>query len=322
MKKIIVLVMISMLFAYLAAAETATSSDEIMGSQVQVIPQKLRFFSSPGETIVENITILNVGAKSADVQVKTSSRLISFSARSISTEPGQMKTLAISIAVPAEGVYHGQLTIGTSSVDIYVVSSGVAPREWNEEDLPPIVYRTDNFAVRDNAGVGLDYARAVGENAQYALNTEIGYGFNPPPDPVIDIVINDLEEYEGAACFGDNLLIEINSRFWNGTYPEWQMGVTLAHEVFHCIQFSYFSPSPLLRRWIDEGAAAWVEDEVYDYANSYLRWVNGLRITPALWTMQVSILDILVLVPNTKPFCTSNSFQSIPAMVERSGGEG
>jgi hypothetical protein len=56
-----------------------------------------------------------------------------------------------------------------------------------------------------------------------------------------------------------------------GTTPEHDLEVTLAHEYNHILQFGYDAYQDA---WFAESSAVWMEDEVYNGINDYLRYVR------------------------------------------------
>jgi hypothetical protein len=56
-----------------------------------------------------------------------------------------------------------------------------------------------------------------------------------------------------------------------GTTPEHDLEVTVAHEYDHILQFGYDAYQDA---WFAESSAVWMEDEVYDGINDYLRYVR------------------------------------------------
>jgi hypothetical protein len=56
-----------------------------------------------------------------------------------------------------------------------------------------------------------------------------------------------------------------------GTTPEHDLEVTIAHEYDHILQFGYDAYQDA---WFAESTAVWMEDEVYDGINDYLRYVR------------------------------------------------
>jgi hypothetical protein len=60
-------------------------------------------------------------------------------------------------------------------------------------------------------------------------------------------------------------------REFPGTTPQHDLEVTIAHEYDHILQFGYDAYQDV---WFAESSAVWMEDEVYDGINDYLRYVR------------------------------------------------
>jgi len=60
-------------------------------------------------------------------------------------------------------------------------------------------------------------------------------------------------------------------REFPGTTPEHDLEVTIAHEYNHILQFGYDAYQDA---WFAESSAVWMEDEVYNGINDYLRYVR------------------------------------------------
>jgi hypothetical protein len=60
-------------------------------------------------------------------------------------------------------------------------------------------------------------------------------------------------------------------REFPGTTPQHDLEVTVAHEYDHILQFGYDAYQDA---WFAESSAVWMEDEVYDNINDYLRYVR------------------------------------------------
>ena len=56
-----------------------------------------------------------------------------------------------------------------------------------------------------------------------------------------------------------------------GTTPQHDLEVTFAHEYNHILQFGYDAYQDA---WFAESSAVWMEDQVYDGINDYLRYVR------------------------------------------------
>jgi hypothetical protein len=64
---------------------------------------------------------------------------------------------------------------------------------------------------------------------------------------------------------------DYDPREFPGTTPENDLEVTLAHEYTHILQFGYDAYQDA---WFAESTAVWMEDEVYDGIDDYLRYVR------------------------------------------------
>ena len=64
---------------------------------------------------------------------------------------------------------------------------------------------------------------------------------------------------------------DYDPREFPGTTPENDLEVTVAHEYSHILQFGYDAYQDA---WFAESSAVWMEDEVYDDINDYLRYVR------------------------------------------------
>ncbi len=64
---------------------------------------------------------------------------------------------------------------------------------------------------------------------------------------------------------------------WGGV-PLDLMRVTVAHEFFHAVQFAYDGAED---KWLMEGTAAWIEDELYDSINDNVNYIHpSVRANP------------------------------------------
>jgi len=72
---------------------------------------------------------------------------------------------------------------------------------------------------------------------------------------------------------------DYSRRQFSGTLPAESLAVTLAHEYNHVLGFSYDS---FQDAWMSEATATWMEDQVFDSVNDYLRymgrWVRRGRV--------------------------------------------
>jgi len=82
---------------------------------------------------------------------------------------------------------------------------------------------------------------------------------------------------EGAATHRSAYLVLDNdySRFdYPGTKPGRDLKVTLAHEYDHVLQYGYDALDVERDPWFAESSAVWMEDQVYNGINDYLRYVR------------------------------------------------
>jgi hypothetical protein len=87
------------------------------------------------------------------------------------------------------------------------------------------------------------------------------YGFCSVDDPTSSA------RQQPAFCALDN---DFSTRQF-GAVPVNALRVTVAHELFHAIQYAYDDGEP---RWFMEGSAVWMEDVVYNAINDYLQYVS------------------------------------------------
>ena len=108
----------------------------------------------------------------------------------------------------------------------------------------------------------------------------IDYGFQDPFDVVdtIHIYIGNLAKNIYALAH-PNFVMELRNNY-NGfldaydTMPELAIRVTVAHEFFHFIQFTYYDTDNYSSfPFIYEASAVWMEDEVYPQIDDYLQYI-------------------------------------------------
>jgi hypothetical protein len=140
-----------------------------------------------------------------------------------------------------------------------------------------VVFGIDAPPLNDDDGDGVpDYAERVGEAADRALAYFERRGFRMPlpdeagPDTRPDLYISRFSPgtlgvafpasraHGGAFAVVSNNLDPSAERSFASVYA------TVAHELFHLVQFSYFGPDaePVLPSWILEGTAAALETRV------------------------------------------------------------
>jgi len=140
-----------------------------------------------------------------------------------------------------------------------------------------------NVSQDDNLNGVPDYVDSAASVFDNVWDTEVGVlGYNSPLNDPLQVYIDDLPNLFGYTalqnCQGSPLVCEsfivIDNDYDPGVYGiPWIHGlqVTAAHELFHSIQFGYDASEAA---WLREATAVWVEDEVYDDVNDYLRYVR------------------------------------------------
>jgi hypothetical protein len=133
----------------------------------------------------------------------------------------------------------------------------------------------------------VEETRGVLEEVWQRIVVDLGYrrpgsdeaALNHGPDGRTDIYLADLRpdkmygyctmdtyEDQAAYCVLDNDFVDYPAP------PGPSLRVTAAHEFFHAVQFGY---SLRADTWLQEGTAAWVEDEVYDDIDDNLQYLPG-----------------------------------------------
>ena len=120
-------------------------------------------------------------------------------------------------------------------------------------------------------------------------------GYEPPTSDgsmdggfdLFDVYVLDIGAY-GYTSIANNLaymvihndFIGFSSNYDPEGSQKGNMKVTAAHEFFHAIQYEYNDWSSL---WWEEISAVWMEDEVFDYVDDYLRYLpdrlNNLHLS-------------------------------------------
>jgi squalene-hopene/tetraprenyl-beta-curcumene cyclase len=187
-------------------------------------------------------------------------------------------------------------------------NSSVWERSRTSSDGHFVLYynTTDPSTPASDNDVSDEYVQWVEDALVYSWNTLIdGYGFRTPPrttlpPPLKHIIPVYIKEIPAYGIFYPDLsdIIEYLKEllFKDPKYSEstWYhiiidadlptrglVNVTVAHEFFHAVQYSYslflFSK---FNTWISEGLAVWAEDIVYDHVNDYTGWVNSFLSNP------------------------------------------
>ncbi len=147
---------------------------------------------------------------------------------------------------------------------------------------------SDHFCVHYDASTTQAWAQTTSDTLEHVYAYEVGtLGFRPPIDDGdhrTDVTLKDIgsQGYYGAcepasdavkteaSCILDNDFSP--SQFPGPTSSLGDLEVTAAHEFFHAIQFGYNS---FQQRWLLEGSAVWMEDQVYPSVNDYLQYVRA-----------------------------------------------
>jgi hypothetical protein len=100
------------------------------------------------------------------------------------------------------------------------------------------------------------------------LGPQFLYGYCTSDDPGLDTGALTASAY----CVVDNNYTE---RIFRTHTPIQNLKVTLAHEFFHAVQFSY---NIYADRWLMEGTATWMEDQVYDGINDNRQYLQNSQL--------------------------------------------
>ncbi len=153
--------------------------------------------------------------------------------------------------------------------------------------LQPVI-KSDHFCVHYDSSTTQTWAQTTSDTLEHVYAYEVTtLGFRPPiddGDQRTDVTLKDIgaQGYYGAcepatndvkteaSCVLDN---DFSSHQFPGpTSPLGDLQVTAAHEFFHAIQFGYNS---FQQRWLLEGSAVWMEDQVYPSVNDYVQYVRA-----------------------------------------------
>lgn len=96
------------------------------------------------------------------------------------------------------------------------------------------------------------------------------YGYCTSDDPKLATPADPREV--SAYCVVDNNYTE---RIFRNHTPLQNLKVTLAHEFFHAVQFSYDVDEDA---WLMEGTATWMEDQVYDGINDNRQYLQNSQL--------------------------------------------
>jgi len=177
--------------------------------------------------------------------------------------------------------------------DVPAAQTTIAPNDlqlYNEYASPESTYASERVVVHyvvlgidapplnddDRDGVP-DYVQRVGEAADDALGYYERRGFRVPlpddggPDSRPDLYISRFSPgtlgvaFPAANADGGAFAVISNSLDPSAERSFASVYATVAHELFHLVQFSYFArgAEPILPPWILEGTAAGLESRVY-----------------------------------------------------------
>lgn len=133
-----------------------------------------------------------------------------------------------------------------------------------------------------------DYVIQFGSYFENSWDHEINIsGYNPPHtdgtnggDSRLDVYIKDITYYGYTSVENGHPYIVVDNDYTfsqKNFDPEGSrngsMKVTAAHEFFHAIQFFYDDWCDECLWW-EENTAVWMEDEVFDYVDDYLRYLR------------------------------------------------
>jgi hypothetical protein len=180
---------------------------------------------------------------------------------------------------------------GTSSLILFAKSLPVSNAKTYKTAHFIIYYGEDVPATSlwaDYSGNGIpDFIDNVSQILEYVWDKEINqFGFKEPPGylpiPVYiantGILVNGEEltlsgEMCGYAMFDgvqSHIILNANPPSSIFTKPIDMLKVTIAHEFFHLVQYAYKIDVDTVEKWLYEGTATWMENQVYPDINDYI----------------------------------------------------
>ena len=112
------------------------------------------------------------------------------------------------------------------------------------------------------------YLVDLGQGGNYGITYPISNGGSGPAYFKVD---NDFSN----TIFGGSFICP----GYSGTRGTDALRVTLAHEIFHVIQFGYYQGSD--GSWWQEASATWMEDVAYPQLDDYLQYVCSFLLNPS-----------------------------------------
>ena len=198
--------------------------------------------------------------------------------------------------------------------DVPDAQTTIAPNDlqlYNEYNSPESTYASERVVVHyvvlgidapplnDNDGNGVpDYVERVGEAADVALDYYERRGFRAPlpdaggPDSRPDLYISRFAPgtlgvaFPAANAAGGAFAVVSNNLDPSAGRSFASVYATVAHELFHLVQFSYFArgAEPNIPPWILEGTAAGLEGRVYPDLDDLVtslqlrRWFSATQV--------------------------------------------
>ena len=127
----------------------------------------------------------------------------------------------------------------------------------------------------DTAYATMGQATTLAALAETAYATEVGWGFQAPLDDgdgKVDVYIQDLSGLEAVLAYASPDAAGTTSKgyivFGVGGLDASDEGLTIAHELFHVIQYGTWASFATSDRWLVEGAAEWAAAKVYGFPAS------------------------------------------------------
>jgi len=173
---------------------------------------------------------------------------------------------------------------------------------------PTYAVPTGSHFLIHYGSASLPDAQATAAVLEHVWGVEVNkLGFRPPrndhttsytpspgdgnPDSRVDVYLANLQPYgiygycapdpatSGGYYYKSTAYCVLDDDFvgYSGT-PANSRAVTAAHEFFHAIQFGYNFKAVAQNRWLSEGSAVWMEDEVYPAINDYFQYLPASPI--------------------------------------------
>lgn len=175
----------------------------------------------------------------------------------------------------------------------WVDETSDAPRkvDANDNGIPDQVEKTKR--VFEHV-----WATEIGTMGYRPPKTDVN-SLNPGPNPKLDVYLADVGSHgEFGYCVSDDqndphinpassyeygdfaVYCVVDNDFGSRQFPEISgspaLKVTAAHEFFHAVQCAYDCYED---RWLAEGTATWIEDEVYDRVNENHRYLRSSALS-------------------------------------------